>query len=260
MIINEFVYVDLWQVYCQAYGLIRDWIGLGEFSITNFNIESEVVYRLNELMAFYRSVFMNADQFEPLINYAMTTPDSRDMLKKIDPSYESFTGDKGFFVYRFSKLLLQETLHSHFDEFKTLWRNRKRIHNEYVSEKVDLYSYRDLKSQIYDWICDWIIDEDSDEIVSYSDISLLDRLDDVIDKNRERYIDTEHLMPLMRLIYNMPSFKYPSSFMLPTIVKPEDVPDILRKIWIVLFREVLIENFAEFKGMRTLRRRINTRI
>lgn len=128
MIIDKFVYNDLRQVACQVYMIIHDWIKRGEFSFTDFSVESNVVCRLDGLLWFYRPTFTDADQFESLINCAIAIPEYKNMLEKVDPSYKSFTGDKGSFVYRFIKLLFQEILHKNFDEFKTLWvEQRKRI-------------------------------------------------------------------------------------------------------------------------------------
>ena len=261
MLTDKFVYKDFWQAHCQSYMVIHDWVRLGEFNRINFNIKSEAIDRLNELMADNMPVFRNEDQFDLLVNFAIGSPDYRDMLEKVDPSYRAFTGDRGFFVFSYTKLLLRDTLHGYFEEFRELWREQKKKDNAYRRDKVFLYSPMDLKRQIYTWICDWIIDEDIDDIVSYPDILMNDRLESIINKNRELYLDPMLLNPLMSfIVLDNPYFSHPSSFRLPAMDKPDDIPEALKRIWVALFREVLIENFAEFKGMRTLRRRMNDRV
>lgn len=260
MLIDKFVYMSLWQVDSQAYMVIHDWIGLGMFSRTNFNIESEAIDRLNELITENMPIFRNEDQFDILVDFAIGIPDYRDMLEKVDPSYRTFTGDKGFFVFSYTKLLLRETLHAYYEEFRTLWRKRKSTHNEYEREQADLYCIMGLKKQIYKWICDWIIDTDIDDITRYQDISVIDRLDSIIGSNMERYMDSIDLMQLIRIADGYLSFQYPSSYMFPSIENKEDMVKVIKKIWVTLFRDVFIENFAEFRGMMVLRRRINERI
>lgn len=260
MMIDKFVYTDFWRVHCQAYMVIHDWIRLGMFSRTNFNIESEAIDRLNELVTENMSIFRNADQFELLVDFAVGIPDYRDILEKVGPDYRTFSGDKGYFVFSYTKLLLRETLHSYFEEFKGIWRKQKSTYNEYEEEQVDLYSIMGLKKQIYKWICDWIIDTDIDDITMYQDISVLGRLDSIISSNRERYIDSMKLEPLMRIVIGYPSFQYPSSYTFPPINSKEDMVGVMKQIWVTLFRDVFVENFAEFRGMMALRRRINERV
>ena len=260
MLIDKFVYMSLWQVKSQAYMVIHDWIRLGMFSRTNFNIESEAIDRLNELVTENMPIFRNEDQFGLLVDFAIGIPDYRDMLEKVDPSYRTFTGDKGYFVFSYTKLLLRDMLHAYYEEFRALWRKRKSTHNEYEREQADLYCIIDLKKQIYKWICDWIIDTDIDDITRYQDISVIDRLDGIIGSNMERYMDSIDFTQLIRIADGYLSFQYPSSYVFPYIENKEDMVRVMKKIWVTLFRDVFIENFSEFRGMMALRRRINERI
>lgn len=260
MLIDKFVYTDLWLVRCQAYMVIHDWIRFGMFSRINFNIESDAIDRLNELVTENMPIFRNEDQFGLLVDFAIGIPDYRDMLEKVDPSYRSFTGDKGYFVFSYTKLLLRDMLHAYYEEFRALWRKRKSTHNEYEREQADLYCIIGLKKQIYKWICDWIIDTDIDDITRYQDISVIDRLDGIIGSNMERYMDSIDFMQLMRIADGYLSFQYPSSYTFPSIESKEDMVEVMKKIWVTLFRDVFIENFAEFRGMMALRRRINERV
>lgn len=260
MLIDKFVYMSLWQVTSQAYMVIHDWIRLGMFSRINFNIESEAIDRLNELVTENMPIFRNEDQFDLLVDFAIGIPDYRDMLEKVDPSYRYFTGDKGYFVFSYTKLLLRDRLHAYYEEFRALWRKRKSTHNEYEREQAVLYCIIDLKKQIYKWICDWIIDTDIDDITRYQDISVIDRLDGIIGSNMERYMDSIDFTQLIRIADGYLSFQYPSSYTFPYIESKEGMVEVMKKIWVTLFRDVFVENFAEFRGMMALRRRINERI
>ena len=118
--------------------------------------------------------------------------------------------------------------------------------------RFDTYSI--LKSFVYDRIYDWIEKGEMDDVNFDVMVVALDNIDRIVDENPDTYSDKLDFLWMNILADHDDDFRSLFSMVAAPGIMIMDIPEALSAIWGLLFREVFIERYNDFKDMWKVRK------